>query len=230
MQPHELSPKTAPTATGLEKGSLPPGLTERIVEAKDHIFLVGNPARYLVYLQQGRARLVGYSVNSYRTITLLERHTPGVISADALTQDPVHQLDAKAIEDCTVVYIPQDVLWRLASYYPKFHSELFQSIAQLQADLTRNFLILTTGSIPQRVANALLMKAENGIVYLNNQVEVAEATLCSRESVNKVLVKFAQKGWISPQPRRSTYRIDQPGKLESLLNINYKNFLGRQLA
>lgn len=220
---HELL-SSSPSTNGLER-EINTGSRKLLVLAEKSIFKAGDETTDIIYLLEGSAHLFASPINSSdleRIVTLSEMQGPAVLSAAALTKVKRQYLDAKAITDCRILFIPSKSLPQVAQHYPDFLVRLFSSLAQQHTDLSRKLIFRSTASGLQRVAETLLGSAD-GKTYQATQNKIAAITGFSRETVNKAIAELEEKGCISIKKSAGRsggyiYTIEDPEELSLIIS------------
>ncbi len=179
------------------------GRTVHIYSAKQAIFVQGEPADAIFYIQQGRARLSVVSKQGKEaTIGLLDRGDflgEGCIASD----QPVRLMTATAITRCSVLRIEKNHLLRTLHTEHEF-ADLFVAYVverhnRTQADLVDQLF----NSSEKRLARALLLLARFGkegrseeVIPGISQETLAELIGTTRSRVNFFMNRFRKLGFI----------------------------------
>ncbi len=117
---------------------------------------------------------------------------------------------ATAIVDSKVLGLGHEDLGPWLSGRPGVSQELLKSLAQRLRRTNEALADLVFSDVPGRVAKALLELSEkfgsrrdDGLYVAHDmtQEELAQLVGASRETVNKALAEFAQRGWVKLEPR-----------------------------
>jgi CRP/FNR family transcriptional regulator, cyclic AMP receptor protein len=196
------------------------GLGRRIIQLapKDSLFLQGDPADSVFYLQTGRARVTVVSAaGKEATITLFS--AGDFVGEEALaTVAGLRLATATAITACTVLKIRRDEMIRVMHEEHEF-SDLFlkfllERSMRIQADLVDQLF----NSSEKRLARILLLMAEFGkpgepeqYIPKISQETLAEMIGTTRSRVSFFMNRFRKLGFIEYNGRIKVHK--------SLLNV-----------
>ena len=182
---------------------LVPYLHHEEYDKGEYIFTEGDTDQRMYVIQEGRVKLTRQSVD--KRVQLLSIHTRGELLGEIPVFDPQggpRTANAVAMVDGTqVVWLDHDALFAWLGKYPGVADLVFSDV-------------------PGRLAKTLLSLAsrfgkpvEEGLQVPHDltQEEMAQLVGSSRETVNKALMDFANRGWIARNGR--TIIIYQPGAL-----------------
>ncbi len=188
----------------------------------DAIFNEGDEGHRMYLLERGRVKLVRHSNDS--RVQLLSIHTPGEILGEIPVFDPnggPRTASAIAITSNTrVLWLENDVLFAWLNNHPLVAVEMLQVLAARLRANNERISDLVFMDVPARLAKTLLNLASRfgepitqGLLVEHNltQEELAQLVGSSRETVNKALMDFANRGWIIRQGR--SIIIYKPGML-----------------
>jgi CRP/FNR family transcriptional regulator, cyclic AMP receptor protein len=191
------------------------GLGRRIIQLapKDSLFLQGDPADSVFYLQTGRARVTVVSAaGKEATITLFS--AGDFVGEEALaTVAGLRLATATAITACTVLKIRRDEMIRVMHEEHEF-SDLFlkfllERSMRIQADLVDQLF----NSSEKRLARILLLMAEFGkpgepeqYIPKISQETLAEMIGTTRSRVSFFMNRFRKLGFIEYNGRIKVHR------------------------
>ena len=205
-----------------EANELIPHMQGMVFNKGEFIFDEGDTDHRLYLLEQGRVKLIRES-NDER-IQLLSIHGPGEVLGEIPVFDPSggpRTASAVAMGDGTrVVWLERDVLFAWLDKHPRVAVDMLQVLAGRMRANNERICDLVFMDVPARLAKTLLNLAarfgepvEAGLMVPHNltQEEMAQLVGSSRETVNKALMDFANRGWIAREGRSIV--IYQPGML-----------------
>jgi CRP/FNR family transcriptional regulator, cyclic AMP receptor protein len=169
------------------------------------IFREGEPAERLFLIDQGRVKLTIASASGQELmIGVLGR---GQIFGElAVIDRGPRAMDARAMERSRVYALESDVFWTLLENRPALARRLLELMARRlrRADQATQDLVFFDA--PTRMARKLLQLAEehgepagDNSVRINvrvTQEELAQMVGVTRESANRLVASFADRGWI----------------------------------
>lgn len=199
-----------------------PLLREARYDKGDVIFAQGGTDHRMGLLEKGRVKLTRDSEDG--RVQLLSIHAPGEVLGEIPVFDPAggpRTASAVAMRNDTVVqWLDHDALFGWLNRYPRVAVDMLQVLANRMRSNNERFADLVFKDVPARLAKTLLDLAarfgepvEAGLKVPHDltQEELAQLVGSSRETVNKALMDFANRGWIMRDGR--SIIIYQPGKL-----------------
>lgn len=188
-------------------------LRATMVEVKisrgDELFVEGDPGEHLYVIVEGKIKLGTASSDGRES--LLAVLGPGEMFGELSLFDPgPRTATATAIVDSKVLGLGHEDLGPWLSGRPGVSQELLKSLAQRLRRTNEALADLVFSDVPGRVAKALLELSEkfgtrrdDGLYVAHDmtQEELAQLVGASRETVNKALAEFAQRGWVKLEPR-----------------------------
>jgi CRP/FNR family transcriptional regulator len=131
----------------------------RRLEAKEHVFIAGDPRAYLYKLDSGVVSLYRMVVNGRRQVTGFAY--PGdIFGMGALSR---HVLSAQAVATSKVQSVPIAALARLAGNDPRFGLKLYEAACMQLASTQQTLLVIKRPAL-ERLAGFLLVWAQrNGL-------------------------------------------------------------------
>ena len=197
-------------------------LRQSIYEKGEVIFSEGDKDHRMYLLERGRVKLVRHSRDS--RVQLLSIHTHGEILGEIPVFDPAggpRTASAIALVDNTrVLWVEHDVLFDWLGKHPKVAVSMLQVLAARLRANNEHISDLVFMDVPARLAKTILNLASRfgkpvreGLLvpYDLTQEELAQLVGSSRETVNKALMDFVNRGWIKRKGR--SIIIYEPGML-----------------
>lgn len=185
-------------------------LTERAVAKGEIIFQEGEPGDRLYVILEGKVKL-GRSSNDGRE-SLLAILGPGEMFGELSPFDPGPRTStAAALTDAVILALSNEQLRPWLAGRPEVAAALLQALARRLRRTNEAMADLVFSDVPGRVAKALMDLGEKfgeitaeGLMVTHDmtQEELAQLVGASRETVNKALADFAQRGWIRLESRQ----------------------------
>jgi CRP-like cAMP-binding protein len=184
-------------------------MVEIKISRGDELFVEGDPGEHLYVIVEGKIKLGTASSDGRES--LLAVLGPGEMFGELSLFDPgPRTATATAIVDSKVLGLGHEDLGPWLSGRPGVSQELLKSLAQRLRRTNDALADLVFSDVPGRVAKALLELSEkfgsrrdDGLYVAHDmtQEELAQLVGASRETVNKALAEFAQRGWVKLEPR-----------------------------
>lgn len=185
-------------------------LAERHVSKGEVLFAEGDPGDRMYVIIDGKVKL-GQTSSDGRE-SLLSILGPGEMFGELSLFDPgLRTSTATALTDATVLGLGNDQLRPWLTGRPEVAAALLQALAQRLRRTNEAMADLVFSDVPGRVAKALMDLGEKfgtvtpeGLLVTHDmtQEELAQLVGASRETVNKALADFAQRGWIRLESRQ----------------------------
>lgn len=185
-------------------------LKERGVSKGDTIFTEGEPGDRMYLVADGKVKLGQTSKDGRES--LLAILGPGEMFGELSLFDPgMRTSSATALTDCTLLSLGHDQLKPWLTGRPELAAALLQALARRLRRTNEAMGDLVFSDVPGRVAKALMDLGEkfgevlpDGLLVSHDltQEELAQLVGASRETVNKALADFAQRGWIRLESRQ----------------------------
>ena len=185
-------------------------LSETTVAKGDALFNEGEPGDRMYVILDGKVKL-GQTSSDGRE-SLLGVLGPGEMFGELSMFDPgLRTSTATALTDCVVLGIGNDQLRPWLAGRPEVAASLLQALARRLRRTNEAMADLVFSDVPGRVAKALMELGEKfgtvtpeGLMVTHDmtQEELAQLVGASRETVNKALADFAQRGWIRLETRQ----------------------------
>lgn len=188
----------------------------------DYIFREGDTDHRMGLLEKGRVKLTRQSGDG--RIQLLSIHARGEVIGEIPVFDPQggpRTASAVAMTNGAIVmWLEHDALFDWLDRYPRVAVDMLQVLANRMRRNNERITDLVFKDVPARLAKTLLDLAarfgepvEAGLKVPHDltQEELAQLVGSSRETVNKALMDFSNRGWIAREGR--SIIIYQPGML-----------------
>ena len=185
-------------------------LAERHVSKGEVLFAEGDPGDRMYVIIDGKVKL-GQTSSDGRE-SLLSILGPGEMFGELSLFDPgLRTSTATALTDATVLGLGNEQLRPWLTGRPEVAAALLQALAQRLRRTNEAMADLVFSDVPGRVAKALMDLGEKfgtvtpeGLLVTHDmtQEELAQLVGASRETVNKALADFAQRGWIRLESRQ----------------------------
>jgi CRP/FNR family transcriptional regulator, cyclic AMP receptor protein len=180
----------------------------RTVRRGQVLFTAGDPSDTVILVVSGQVKVVVRSADGAE-LTLTVVQPGGMIGELSVADGGPRSADAEALDDCRLLFVPNDLIAELSSRVPAVTQALMSSIAALLRRLTEAASDLVFLDLPRRVAKVLLSqpRGDDGAIELKmSQEELAHQVGGSRQSVNAALRGFERRGWIEVHDRAVTLR------------------------
>ena len=185
-------------------------LVERTVVKGEVLFAEGEPGDRMYVIVDGKVKLGQTSVDGRES--LLAVLGPGEMFGELSLFDPGQRTStATALTDAVVLGLGNDQLRPWLAGRPEVATALLQALARRLRRTNEAMADLVFSDVPGRVAKALMDLGEKfgtitpeGLMVTHDmtQEELAQLVGASRETVNKALADFAQRGWIRLESRQ----------------------------
>ena len=173
------------------------------------LFHEGDPGDQLYFIVSGKIKL-GRTASDGRE-NLVAVMGPGEIFGEMALFDPSpRSTSATAVSETRLAGLKHENLRKVIQHSPEVSAQLLQALARRLRRTNENLADLVFSDVPGRVAKALLDLADrfgrpatDGILVAHEltQEELAQLVGASRETVNKALAEFVQRGWIRLENR-----------------------------
>jgi len=175
----------------------------------EELFTETEPGERLYVVRTGKMKLVRRSADGREN--LLSVVGPGEMLGELSLFDPGPRTSsAVALTSTVVLELDRDQLIGWLNAHPSIAVPLLQALARRLRRTSEARAEMVFTDVAGRVARALLDLADrfgepiDGGVHVAHdltQVELAQLVGASRETVNKSLGEFAQRGWLVREPR-----------------------------
>ncbi|MCA1831978.1 MAG: Crp/Fnr family transcriptional regulator [Actinomycetota bacterium] len=191
----------------------------------ESIFRQGEPGGHLYLIESGRVKISSLSPDGREVLVAIIG--PGEIFGElSLFDVGLRTADARTMEETTLHALAHDIFRHYVEAHPKVAWEMLRILA---SRLRRADEVLQDAAffdVPGRVAKRLLSlasqhgsKEATGGLRIDvplTQEEIAQMVGASRESVNKALASFLDRGWVTMEDRN--YTIRDPDALAARLH------------
>lgn len=174
------------------------------------IFYEGNEPIGLYVIQDGLVKLQSLSADgSSNTLRLLG---PGqALGYRALFAGESYHSSAICVEDCTLCFVPKNVLLNIVKDYPQVAMNLLQQLSKDLRTAEDKWVTQVNKGAPERVAEAILFLDKHFHDQPWTRREIAQWAGTTPETVMRTLAQFEKEGLISSEGR--AYTITDPKKL-----------------
>jgi len=199
-----------------ELNRLIPLLTERQFKPRQVIFSAGDPAERVYLILKGRVKIYQVAENG-KEIILDVVGKGGVVGDMAIVEDGERTACAQAIDEAMAVSISWEDFSHLLQQSPRLGFAMMELMARRLAGMQRTFMNIVSKPVSARLADTLISRQEDGVVYLGlTHQELAQTIGTSRETVTALLSRFVTLGAITPMP--DGYRITDEDLLDDIAN------------
>ncbi|WP_026550048.1 Crp/Fnr family transcriptional regulator [Arthrobacter sp. Br18] len=188
-------------------------LTDELAEVDlsrgSSVFREGDQGDQLYFIVSGKIKL-GRTAQDGRE-NLLAILGPGELFGEMALFDPSPRTaTATAVSETRLAALKNENLRTLLETRPEVSAQLLQALARRLRRTNESLSDLVFSDVPGRVAKALLDLADrfgrpatDGILVAHEltQEELAQLVGASRETVNKALAEFVQRGWLRLEAR-----------------------------
>jgi CRP-like cAMP-binding protein len=205
--------KSSPLFASLDESAaqaLTASLTEHRVGKGEILFHEGEPGDHLYVILEGKVKL-GHASTDGRE-SLLAVLGPGEMFGELSLFDPgLRTSTATALTEARAYRLGNAQLMPWLAGRPDVAAALLQALARRLRRTNEAMADLVFSDVPGRVAKALMDLGEKfgtlttaGLLVTHDmtQEELAQLVGASRETVNKSLADFAQRGWIQLESRQ----------------------------
>lgn len=190
--------------------SLISSLIEQRVAKGEILFHEGEPGDDLYVILEGKVKLGHASADGRES--LMAVLGPGEMFGELSLFDPgPRAASATALTEARVYRLGNKELMPWLAGRPEVAAALLQALARRLRRTNEAMADLVFSDVPGRIAKALMdlgekfgTMTENGLLVTHDmtQEELAQLVGASRETVNKALADFAQRGWIQLESRQ----------------------------
>lgn len=188
-------------------------LTEELTEVElsrgSALFHEGDPGDQLYFIVSGKIKLGRTAPDGRESLVAIMG--PGELFGEMALFDPSpRSTSATAVSETRLAGLKHENLKKVIERSPDVSAQLLQALARRLRRTNENLADLVFSDVPGRVAKALLDLADrfgrpatDGILVAHEltQEELAQLVGASRETVNKALAEFVQRGWIRLEAR-----------------------------
>ncbi|ALU40801.1 Crp/Fnr family transcriptional regulator [Kocuria flava] len=188
-------------------------LTEELTEVEltrgSTLFHEGDPGDQLYFIVSGKIKLGRTAADGRESLVAIMG--PGELFGEMALFDPSpRSTSATAVSETRLMGLKHANLKKVIERSPDVSAQLLQALARRLRRTNESLADLVFSDVPGRVAKALLDLADrfgrpatDGILVAHEltQEELAQLVGASRETVNKALAEFVQRGWIRLEAR-----------------------------
>lgn len=205
--------RRAPLFAALDDGAaaaLQASMAQLTVPKGDVVFAEGESGDRLFVVEDGKVKLSQTSADGREQVMAVIG--PGEMFGELSLFDPgVRTSTATAVTDSVLLGLGQSDLRPWLTGRPEVAEALLRALAQRLRRTNEAMADLVFSDVPGRVAKALLELSEKFgepqadgsrlVAHDLTQEELAQLVGASRETVNKSLADFAQRGWLRLEAR-----------------------------
>lgn len=184
-------------------------LTEVDLSRGASVFREGDQGDQLYFIVSGKVKLGRTSPDGRESLVAILG--PGELFGEMALFDPApRSTAATAVSETRLAGLKNESLNALLRQRPEVSMQLLQALARRLRRTNDNLSDLVFSDVPGRVAKAILDLADrfgrpatDGILVAHEltQEELAQLVGASRETVNKALAEFVQRGWLRLEAR-----------------------------
>ncbi len=173
------------------------------------VFREGDQGDQLYFIVSGKVKLGRTSPDGRESLVAILG--PGELFGEMALFDPApRSTTATAVSETRLAGLKNESLNALLLNRPAVSMQLLQALARRLRRTNDNLSDLVFSDVPGRVAKALLDLADrfgrpatDGVLVAHEltQEELAQLVGASRETVNKALAEFVQRGWLRLEAR-----------------------------
>ena len=190
-------------------GALTEELTEVELSRGSTLFHEGDPGDQLYFIVSGKIKLGRTAPDGRESLVAIMG--PGELFGEMALFDPSpRSTSATAVSETRLAGLRHENLKKVIERSPEVSAQLLQALARRLRRTNESLADLVFSDVPGRVAKALLDLADrfgrpatDGVLVAHEltQEELAQLVGASRETVNKALAEFVQRGWIRLEAR-----------------------------
>lgn len=184
-------------------------LTEVDLSRGSTLFHEGDPGDQLYFIISGKIKLGRTAPDGRESLVAIMG--PGELFGEMALFDPSpRSTSATAVSETRLAGLKHENLKKVIERSPDVSAQLLQALARRLRRTNESLADLVFSDVPGRVAKALLDLADrfgrpatDGILVAHEltQEELAQLVGASRETVNKALAEFVQRGWLRLEAR-----------------------------
>ncbi len=185
----------------------------RTFQQGEVIFHEGDPGQMLYLIQAGQVRIFVNGLDGSETSVILFGRPGEIFGELAVVDGMPRSATAIALGQTTLYTMSRENFSKHTRQYPQLALNFMKVLSSRVRSSTQQMDSLASLGIPQRLARKLLQLAqdygkveENGVSITMplNQSDLASLIGATRESINKALREFRQKGWLHIQQGQIT--------------------------
>jgi CRP/FNR family transcriptional regulator, cyclic AMP receptor protein len=189
------------------------------------IFRTGDPGTHLYLIESGRVKITRVSPDGREALVAIIGQGE-VFGELSLFDAGLRTADARTMEPTVLQALSHDVFRRYVLAHPEIAWQMFKILAMRLRAADETIQDVVFFDVPGRVARRLLdlaqrhgREVDGGALRIDvpiTQEEIAQMIGASRESVNKALGSFIERGWVTLDER--IYTVRNPEALRSRLH------------
>lgn len=180
-------------------------LSRRLFEKDEYIFFEGDPAQWLVFVAEGRVKVIKHSESGRETI--LATFGPGQIVGEVgVLVGDVYPATAQALEPTVTLSLRRDEYVELVRTHPDLAWALIRELGRRLQRAHETIQSLAVEKVDRRVARVLLRMAstagervQDGAVRITlplSRQDIADMAGTVMETAIRTLSKFQKQGFI----------------------------------
>ena len=201
-----LSPSALFAAlSAAERAALEGRLDRRRYEKDEYLFFEGDPAEWLVFVAEGRIKMIKHSESGRETI--LATFGPGQIVGEVgVLVGEVYPATAQALEPAVTLSLRRDAYAALVRAHPDLAWALIEELGRRLQQAHEKIRSLAVEKVERRVARLLLRMAntagqrlEGGAVRITvplSRQDIADMAGTVVETAIRTMSKFQKQGWL----------------------------------
>lgn len=177
----------------------------RRVRRAEIVYAAGGPGDAAYLIRRGRVKVSRLSSDG-REITLCLYHPGELFGEESLVLETERVCQAQALEECSLLALPQPMLLQLMRAEAAFAVELARLMGQRREQAEDQIVDLAFRDVGARLARLLITLAarqgsarEHGPTVLNTRLTHQELANCvgtTRETLTLTIDRFRADGWI----------------------------------
>jgi CRP-like cAMP-binding protein len=177
---------------------------DRDVPADQPVYFEGDEATHLYLIAMGKVKLIR-TASTGRDVLLDILHGGEYFGSLTIFGEQFHGETAVAQTDCCILQISRDDFECILAEYPDVTRKVLEVVGQRLAESQEIIKQLSTYTVEQRIASALLRLARKlgetrgaGVLIQLpfSRQDLAAMTASTTETVSRVMSHFAEEGWI----------------------------------
>jgi CRP/FNR family transcriptional regulator, cyclic AMP receptor protein len=195
-----------------DRASILTNFVRRTYPRGETIFRTGDPGTHLYLIESGRVKITRVSPDGREALVAIIGRGE-VFGELSLFDAGLRTADARTMEPTVLQALSHDVFRRYVLDHPEIAWQMFRILAMRLRAADETIQDVVFFDVPGRVARRLLDLAQR---HGREVEEIAQMIGASRESVNKALGTFIERGWVTLDER--IYTIRNPDALRSRLH------------
>lgn len=191
--------------TAEEEAALERQMVRQRHEKDDYLFFEGEPAEWLVFVAQGRVKMIKHSESGRETI--LSTFGPGqVVGEVGVLAGEAYPATAQALEPAVTLSLRREAYAALVQEHPDLAWALIEELGRRLQQAHEKIRSLAVEKVERRVARLLLRMANTtgerlpgGAVRITvplSRQDIADMAGTVVETAIRTMSKFQKQGWI----------------------------------